>query len=82
MSDRHIAPNRYSRYEGGFVTVTRCQGCKIIASRIDQSSLDPCRQCGGRIEQCEKAARWHGPESIGHLWWKILIKPGFWEFSK
>jgi len=72
----------YYGYNGGFASITRCGGCRRTALYEDAHPVDPCYECGSRVDV--GTGRWIKPVYKWQLGWplKELVQAGYWEIKR
>lgn len=58
------------------VPVTQCEICESMGMHLDCPSFAPCQNCGGEVNDVGYAV-WMPPRYNG-IFFKQLIKPGYW----
>jgi hypothetical protein len=65
-------------YNNGYAKTTKCKKCGTTGLYEDCHPTNPCKRCGGKVEEGD-SAKWVPPEYTGHLWWKRIVKEGYWK---
>lgn len=78
---RSIPPSAYVRWNNnhhGYLNITACTDCGMRAHRDDAHPANPCRLCGGELE--DFVARWVST-TPKRKWWSLNFFPkrsGYW----
>lgn len=58
VNGNYLKPMYYG-YIDGYAAITRCERCDLIALRADQTPVNPCNRCGGKVVEAG-SAKWTG----------------------
>lgn len=68
-------------YNNGYARITKCKECGTTGLYEDCNPVNPCKHCGGRVAEAG-SAKWVYPEYTCLLWWKRIVKEGYWNTGK